>query len=160
MAGFSLPTVGQPNSTEDAKVLTILTGVNDIAARYRTLLTLPASIASQGVATYTFQPSGLALATGGATTSIIVPFELLAADHAVTGLSTKLRVKMVVSVGSTSPGTSVVTAGLYPLTIAAGNWTLGTVTSGSTAASSALATNTATVAAGVQATLQLQARNV
>lgn len=156
------------------------------AGVYRTLFVQAANVAAASTGSYMFQAGGTQAGSPASTSGTPVPvLDLVATEQAVSGLTTKVRVKQVVSVGSTSPGSTVLTAGLYPLTISGGSFTLGTVVSGSTAASSSLSTNGtfsfnsgdltipsdgryvlgiavsgATVPAGIQSTLQLQARNV
>jgi hypothetical protein len=93
--------------------------------------------------TYSSTSAG-AYAISGATTvqnNPIPLFYFLPADFTVASKTTYFRVRMVVTVGSTSPSTVVFTAGLYPVTVSAGNYTLGTVVTGSTVASSGLTTN-------------------
>lgn len=80
--------------------------------------------------------------TGAAGTGSPRLFDYASGDYAVAGLTTRFRVKLEIHVGATSPSTVTFTAGLYPVTIVAGVWTLGTVVAGSTALSSGLATNT------------------
>jgi hypothetical protein len=64
-------------------------------------------------------------------------FQYVAADYAIAGLTTKLRVRSQVSTNATAPAITF-TTGLYPLTVAGGSdglvITAGTVTSGSTVA--------------------------
>lgn len=95
------------------------------------------------------------VATGGSTATyrVLGLRQFVAADYAVAGKTTKLRVRMQIVTGSTSPGSTVVTGGLYPITISSGNWTMGTVVSGTTAASSGLATNTSKSFASSDATI-------
>lgn len=115
---------------------------------YKTLLHAGDAIGASTVAgsPYYFPADGATgnpVAVGGNTTGVPpLLFDYASGDYLVGSLTTRFRVKMEVMVGSTSPSTTVVTAGLYPLTIAAGVYTLGTVVTGSTAASSGLATNT------------------
>jgi len=82
------------------------------------------------------------ISTGFATTATPPPlWQFVTADHAVANKTTNFRVDMQVAVGSTSPSTVVITAGLYAVTISGGSYVF-TLVSGSTAGSSGLATNT------------------
>lgn len=60
-------------------------------------------------------------------------FNLVAADLAITGLTTKLRVEASVSGAGTAPAVTI-TTGLYPVTISANSYVLGTVVANSGAA--------------------------
>lgn len=83
-----------------------------------------------GFATGTYFLNSTTLSASGTGSAAAWPAGLVyinASDYAVTGLTTKLRVETVVSVGSTSPSTVTFATGLYPLTISGGNYTLGAV---------------------------------
>lgn len=111
---------------------------------YKTIMNT-AAIQSGGTATGTYYMGAAGVnATGTATTAFVPPllFRFTSGDYTVGSLTAKFRVNMQIFVGATSPSTVTYTAGLYPVTISAGNWTLGTVVTGSTALSSGLATNT------------------
>jgi hypothetical protein len=180
-SGVALANLGSASVT-DAKIASPNNSV------YKSLLVGGVGNPAAATGTYYFLNSGgnTLGATGTATTTTgPLVYEVLAADHSVGSLTSKMRVKLVVSVGAASPSTVTLTAGLYPLTISAGNFTMGTVVTGSTAASSGLATNTIsrfnsgdftipadgpyvlgvvigsiTVPAGINLTAQLQTRNV
>lgn len=77
---------------------------------------------------------------------------LTAADLALSGLTTKLRVTGLITTVATAPAVNFV-IGLYPLTISAGNFTLGTVVAGSTVTINAPAANALTSAAGSDFTI-------
>lgn len=113
---------------------------------YKTLQGVRATPDGNSTGTYFFgqvNSSGVcSLLSGAMTTTPQQMFRFTSGDFTAGSLTTKFRVNMQVSVGSTSPSTVTFTAGLYPLTISAGNWALGTVVTGSTALSSGLATNT------------------
>lgn len=97
------------------------------------------------VNTYIILDTSVAFApcsTNSSTPPVI--WRYVSAEHAVAARSTKFRVRAQVVVGSTNPGALTLTAGLYPLTISAGAYTLGTVVTGSTVAFSSLTTNSAT----------------
>lgn len=154
MPGFSLPTVGQPNSTEDAKILTALTGLNDLAGGYRTLASATsATVGAMPAGTYLFGQSVLAsgglVVSGGAATSSGIPplLHLTSADHAVTGLTTTLQLHAAVLANATQP-TITFTFGLYPLSVAGAanalTLTTGTVVSGSTVAIASPSASTVT----------------
>lgn len=53
-------------------------------------------------------------------------FGFVAAEHAIANLTTELRIKARCSAGGSNPNVTV-TVGLYPITISAGNYALGTV---------------------------------
>lgn len=82
------------------------------------------------------QDSGMT-ASGTARAIPVMSFYFAAADYAVAGLTTKLNLRAQILTNATAP-TSTFTFGLYPFTVAGGASTqaitLGTVTSGSTAA--------------------------
>lgn len=65
---------------------------------------------------------------------------LAAADYTLSGKTTKLRVRATVATVAVAPAVTI-TVGLYPLTVAAGTVTPGTVVSGSTAAVATPGTN-------------------
>lgn len=167
----------------DAKLASPNNGV------YKTLVTANAYMSAQIVAVYYVSITGKRWASGYpvSDTQEVQPHVLYFddADYAVASKTQKLRVRMQVAVGSTSPSTTVLTGGLYPISVSGGNWTLGSVVSGTTAASTGLATNTlssfassdatipsdgayclgvavtsATVPSGIAVSLQLQTRNV
>lgn len=60
-------------------------------------------------------------------------FHFAAADYAVASKTQKLRLRSQIGIGGTA-ATITYTLGLYPLTISAGKWAGGSVTSGSTVA--------------------------
>lgn len=111
---------------------------------YKTIATGVASGGGAGTSNpYMFTVTGGLVVTGQPVASSFPLIWRFAADeYAVPGKTTKFRVKMNVSVGATSPSTVVLTAGIYPITVTSGNYVLGTVVTGSTAASSGLVTNT------------------
>lgn len=112
-------------------------------ATQKAIFNAGAYFGGSGAATYYPSIAGTAIANSSATTgSPPLIFTFVTADHAVAGKTTNFRTDMQIAVGSTSPSTTVITAGLYPLTIASGNYTLGTVVTGSTIGSSGLTTNT------------------
>jgi hypothetical protein len=127
----------------DAQLVTEIDARDD---NYQTLLFGAAPVANANVGTtYMFVVGGSLGVSGSlATSSGTLPqlIQWVAADGLIASKTQKLRLRMQVVVGSTSPSTTVITGGLYPVTISAGNYTLGTVVSGATAASSGLATNT------------------
>lgn len=195
MASFTPPALGQPNSTEDGKIvagLTILdnllnssdlvptagladsavttakitdanvttakiadsnvttvkiadanvTGAKlaaDVVGVYR-LLVARAGATSVSAADHWFTESGLGTGiTPAAGMSIL---DLAAADYAIAGRTTKLRVRAQHSVGATPPAATL-TVGLYPVTgLAAGAYTFGAVVAGSTVAFVTTAANT------------------
>lgn len=158
---------------------------------YKTIMSASAYFGgkSSGASIFGFSPNDAGV--GASTTLAPIPlfFDYASGEYSVGSLTTKFRVKMEVAVGSTSPSTVTFTAGLYPVTVSAGNFAFGTVTTGSTALSSGLATNTIsrfnsgdfsasalandpgayvlgvvigsiTVPAGIALNVQLQTRNV
>lgn len=117
---------------------------------YRSLASAQGKAMSAGTGTYFICSE---INQGGGPTNHLAPsgtpttndppqgqFRFTSSDYS-TSLTTKFRVNMQVGVGSTSPSTVTFTAGLYPLTISGGNWTLGPVVTGSTVVSSGLGTN-------------------
>lgn len=155
---------------------------------YKTLLAASAYMGTAVVGTY-FVNQGGNYASGATTNNPPVILDFVSGEYAVGSKTTKFRVKMEVMVGATSPSTVTLQAGLYPVTISGGNYTLGTVVTGSTALSSGLSTNnpyrfnsgdfaasalltdpgiyalgivvgSITVPAGIAAAVQLQTRNV
>jgi hypothetical protein len=112
-------------------------------ATYRTVMEGGVVAGGATVNTWYITTAGTASVSGSATTNFPpMTFRYLSGDFSPGALTTRFRVTMDVLVGATSPSTTVLTAGLYPVTISGGNYTLGTVVTGSTVASSSLATNT------------------
>ncbi len=99
---------------------------------YKTLLAThsPQMSSERGAATYILE--NLSVSGVQATVGILY---LAAADYAVAGLTTKLRLRAQVATNAIAP-TTTHTVGLYPVTVAGGidatTVTLGTVVSGST----------------------------
>lgn len=134
-----VPTIGQPNSTEDQDIADALTGLNSFIGTYRTIHESSSHMLGDlAAATYIFS------ATGGAvsgTTDIdqhVTPyFYFDDADYTVTSTTPKLRVRAQIATNATQP-TITFTVGLYPVTTAGSAdtlvFTLGTVVSGSTVA--------------------------
>lgn len=93
--------------------------------------------------------SGVMIASGGNAIPFsglpgVPSFDFVAADHAVTGLTTKLRLRAQASTAATAPAITF-TFGLYPLTSGGATtfqaYTLGTVVPGSTVAHVSPGTN-------------------
>lgn len=136
----ALPTIGQPNSTEDAKVRsalselqTILTGNVDAANITNATITdakltsptssvwRPFMTSATGLTALTAGPIYAfyrAQASQGATPSASGPAQELwmpvVADHAVTGLTTRLRLRVTIGVNNIAP-TSTIVVGLHPM---------------------------------------------
>jgi hypothetical protein len=85
----------------------------------------------------------------GAPVNPLVPIK--STDYAVSGKTTKLRLKMQIVTGNVSPSAAVITGGLYKPSIAAGKWQLGEPKT--TVASSGLAKNTPSLFEGSDLTL-------
>lgn len=86
-----------------------------------------------------------AIHTGGAVAQPAVMFYYDPADYAISGKTTKLRVRAGMSTNATSPAITV-TAGLYPISTpgggaGVGGFTIGTVVTGSTVARALTASN-------------------
>lgn len=157
LAYSALPVAGQPNNASD-----VITPLNEIKAyvngddwvtddhlespnnsAYKSVALGTLSVAGTGVGTYYATNGGLQGPGAGALGLVAMPYlwRYTSGDFAVSSKTTKFRVKLSVAVGNTSPSTVALTAGLYPISVTAGQWTLGTVVTGSTAASSGLTTN-------------------
>lgn len=164
---YNLPTKGEARSSSDGKIREALSSIKEqingkieavnLAAStvtdaklaspnnsvYKTLLTGGAYIGAKGVGTYYLSAEGGVRATGAATTEPPpLLFQFAKADYEVGSKSQKLRIRSQVTVGSTSPSTVKVNVKLFPLTISAGTYALGTAVTSSSANSSGLATNT------------------
>lgn len=161
----SLPVVGQPNSSEEPKIVTfesqVLALVNgqldalNLASgsglydRWETLVQLDFRGGIAGLSTTPCYVGGTGILTSGgaggqAISGLWVP--PTASDIAVTSKTTRLRVRVSYATNATAPGITL-TWGLYPITVLAGGInnitpTLGTVISGSTAAVASPAANT------------------
>jgi hypothetical protein len=107
---------------------------------YRRLVSLAAQIASAVAAATRLLGEGTGgSATGSSTTNWPVLVPIFAADYAVSGKTTKLRLRVAVQTNNVAPAATF-TFGLYPITGAGGassagnSTTLGTVVTGSTKA--------------------------
>jgi hypothetical protein len=138
-----------------------ITGVaRDLTAVYRTVHECSTTLGLDlGAATYMFglshnvpnqvpnQVSGGGDLIFRGTTQPIFYFD--DADYAITGLTTKMRVRAQISANATAPAITF-TTGLYPLTVAGGSdglvYTAGTVVSGSTVAQATPSASTITQA--------------
>lgn len=146
LLGYTLPTLGNANATEDPLVRSALSEVKaeynaniaNMLGKYTPIwqgnIHIPGTIAA-GTFFFgdagTFGTSGVAFAQG----PLSVP--LSSANYAVTGYSTKLKLFLSWMTNNTAPAVTF-TSGLYPIT-STGNatsitLTLGTVISGSTIA--------------------------
>lgn len=138
----------------------LVTELDDRDGNYQTLFFVNADTATISTAgspylPLTFPSTGTTfVASGGPGTADAPLFTYFDNDDYAIGSKTqKIRVRMQVMVGSTSPSTTVITGGLYPVSVAAGKVTLGTVVSGTTVASSGLTTNTISSFVGSDATV-------
>jgi hypothetical protein len=114
-----------------------------VATAWRTVHEASGGIAA-GIAAATFLPlvgtasQTSASAQSATSGSAFRPYAFTAADHAVVGLTTTLRLRAYVGLNNIAPGTITFTVGVYPLTVAGTggnvNYSLGTVISGSTVA--------------------------
>jgi hypothetical protein len=160
---ITLPTIGDPNSTEDADVRnslstlqTVVNGNIDGAnapalASYYRRLARGSGLLAAGSAANTYY----AIATGDLLTTSLndigIPKEILdlrSADLAVTGLTAKLRLRATILTNNTAPAVNF-TFGLYQITTATGGagaltYTVNTVVA--TAAINAPAANLGTAA--------------
>lgn len=146
----TIPTIGGPNSTEDADVKnsleTLRDGLNAILNNdntvmgmqtYRTILFTQTSFASElSAGTYLFRPSGTALLSGSNIIWEDFPFFYFDnSDYEISGKTLKMRLRAQVASNATKP-TIKFTFGLYPVTVTGGSNqfipTVGTVVSGST----------------------------
>lgn len=132
------------NLATSAKPVTLL-------GQYRTVVYAKAPFTDAATTgTRFFIDTGLGVSAAGLTnTPYFIPID--PADYAVSGLTTKFRLRVAVLANATAPGITF-TFGLYPLTIAGAAdttaVTLGTVTSGSTVAVATPSASTATLAVG------------
>jgi hypothetical protein len=108
-------------------------------AAYKTIAQFGVTLTNaDGTGTMFAKEDGIKVTSGVAIDRPIQSFlYFVPADYAVEGKTTKMRLRAQNAVGETAPGATVLTAGLYPVTIAAGGATLlkynaGTVASGST----------------------------
>jgi hypothetical protein len=159
---FTVPTIGQPNSSEDADIANALQQIYDIlngnidssniaaagvsnaelasptAGRYRTICAEVSCgfSAAQTTGTYVLCLNGK---VNSAADTIVAGgprlVSIRSADHAVTGMTTKLRLATWLAGNNTSMGSCVIKLGLYPITAVSGSATtllitLGTVVTG------------------------------
>lgn len=124
---------------------------------YKRLQTCIAAMSAPPGGTYMFNNTGT-LNTSGAslTTNTIQSIQLVAADLAVAGKTTKLRIRAQISCNATAPAITF-TFGLYPYTVAGGANTLvptfGTVVAGSTVAVTTPSASTVTASASSDVTI-------
>lgn len=115
---------------------------------YHTVASLPwLSIGAFATGTYiaSENAAGRWVTSGSISGGLLGAFDFASGDYTVTGLTTKFRVQMQALVGTTSPSTVTFNGGLYPITSSAGDFTRGTVVTGSTTGTTAtpsLATST------------------
>lgn len=125
---LTLPTIGQPNSTEDVKIPNALTAIQseynanipNILGAYKPLFQ-GSTTATAGLTagTYYITTSGL-VASGTATANPIQSvFYIDPAALAISGYSTKIRVVCVVNTNGTAPGMNFI-MGVHPVTASAG----------------------------------------
>jgi hypothetical protein len=155
MAGtYEIPEEGSPNSSQDPKIKTMLTGLNSklnssnlledtgLASpnngAYRLLFASVSSFNSeQPAGTYPFAPQGSSPPRTGENFALVTTnyFYFAKADYEVANKTQKLRLRTQVGVNGTKPLLKF-TFGLYPITIAGttteAKLTLGTVVTGST----------------------------
>lgn len=162
----SLPTVGQPNSSEEPKIVTVesqllalvngnLEGVNlktgsGIVDRWETVLDFQGNTGPTSLTTtiQVFNTQGVGVnspASVGGLQGLWIPPS--SGDIAVTGKTTRFRTRVVYAINATAPGITL-NWGLYPVTVFAGGSssitpTLGTVLSGSVASKASPALGTA-----------------
>lgn len=112
---------------------------------YKPLHRSPFSVAGASTGTYTtFAESLGSLAPASGTSTASGPlnlFRLLSTDTTVANKTQTLLIRQQVIVGSTSPSTVTLNCGLYPVTISAGNYVIGSLVPDSATATSGLATN-------------------
>jgi hypothetical protein len=144
VAVWSQGNIDATNLATSAKPVTLLAPyrkLHDITVVYTDALT---------AGTYAFGGGGT-LASGVSNTVIRDAFPIVAADHSVTLLTAKLRLRASVLSNATAAAITF-TFGLYPVTVAGGadtlQFTLGTVVAGSTAAIASPTASTATTATG------------
>lgn len=129
----------------------------DVCALEKTIFQTNFAIAGGSAAgTYWFDAAttggkNVASGTAGPTNNAFCFVMLNSADYLVAGRTTKLQVRVSLAANATAVGTVTLTFGLYPITVAGAafviNPTLGSVTSGSTAAFVTPAASTAATAA-------------
>lgn len=148
----TIPTVNQPRYTEEtdsrtalSTILTLVNGNID-GANARAFLSQYRTFVEAETVIFGSSAAGVYMGSIAATTNIcksgtaaqsypvLVPF--VAADHAVTGLTTVLRLRVFTTTNGTAPGISY-TYGMYPISSIAGsgntiNLTVGAVVAGST----------------------------
>lgn len=132
-----MTTLGASSSASTIADASLATPNNSV---YRTIDTASSHLGS-GITSGTFvmYPTSASLKSAVDVVAGVFPIMyLVGADYAISGLTTKVRVRLVVACNATAPGTQTFTGGLYPVTVAGGSSafvpTLGTVTSGTTAA--------------------------
>jgi hypothetical protein len=169
----TLPAIGQPNSTEDAKVLAcitelrgILTGAVDatnLAAAaqpnnsvYKTIYTgsFPSMNNAVGTTKLILAANNGQANTTAAASPPLTPLYLVAADYAITGLTTKIRIRLIYASNATACATTM-TAAFTPLTVAGGAGVIG-YTAGADVVTAAVVTpgaSAATIATSTDATI-------
>lgn len=119
-------------------------GVGDTTVgAYRTLRSAASSVALGESGFQLFSENGTMFKANNSYTNAAGIY-LSSADYAAAGYTPKLRLRLQSTTGETAPGSVSFTFGLYPLTISTGDFSPGTVVSGSTIVLSGLARNTLT----------------
>lgn len=120
-----------------------ISGVNapTLVGYYRTAMPAFGFVQAAQSGTLTPRLDGVMIASGGTSTFGHYVWPIIAADWAVAGMTTKLRLRVITVTNLTAPGVNF-TYGLYPIASTAGgasqvSVTVGTVVSGSTVTRSA-----------------------
>lgn len=149
----SIPIIGQPDSTEEPKVVTALTQLvaevnerveeselSDRDANWQSIVQCDYRAGINGLSTTPCYAGGTAIIVSGSAGSAVSGLWIPnASDIAITGKTTHLRVRALIVPNTVNPGVTF-TWGLYPISAISGatnageGLTLGTVIAGSTAA--------------------------
>jgi hypothetical protein len=108
----------------------------------------------------TYIPSSTAVkesGNGGFQSASYPVFYFVAADYAITGMTTKMKLRSQTLCNATAAGTMTFITGLYPLNVAGGTddmtWTVGTIVTGSTATATNPGASTVTSAVSSEFTI-------
>lgn len=147
LLAITLPTIGQPNSTEDIDIVNAFTTIQteynanipNILAVWQPVFSIYSYLGVVGAATYYLVQSGGGQTPNGVnngSSPIAAPY-VDPADFAISGYTTQIRLRATIYTNATAPAVTF-TMGWYPVTFAGGVGnlipTLGTVVSGTTVA--------------------------